>query len=150
MANLTPQACRAARALLSLTSKDLAESAGVSLETVNKFENGRPMRDSNKAKLAAVFEAAGVEILNGDAPGARLRPGSLPSSIQCPPNMDSEREAVVTALAQQIDFLDALEDAGIKGDLGKLDLSAVAPEMLERLMRDPRYTAIKPSDKAKG
>ncbi len=74
MVNLTPEACRAGRALLAMTAKELGEAAGVSLETVNKFENGRPMRDSNKAKLMAVFETARVEILNGDSPGARLRP----------------------------------------------------------------------------
>lgn len=73
MANLTPEACRAARALLRLTATDLAERAGLTFETVNRFENGRSMRESNKAKLVAVFEGAGVEILNGDAPGARMR-----------------------------------------------------------------------------
>jgi hypothetical protein len=74
MANLTPQACRAARALLSWGVRDLAAKAGIGFDSVSAFENGRPMRDSNRAKLTEVFEAAGVEILNGDSPGARLRP----------------------------------------------------------------------------
>ena len=43
------------------------------LETILKFEGRRPMRESNKAKLMAVFDVARVEILNGDSPGARLR-----------------------------------------------------------------------------
>ena len=73
MNTLTPEACRAARALLGLTAKELGDRAGITLETIIKFENGRPMRDSNRAKLAKVFDDAGVDILNGDAPGARLR-----------------------------------------------------------------------------
>lgn len=70
---LTPEACRAARALLRLTVRDLGERAGIAFETISAFENGRPMRDGNRAKLLAVFDAAGVEILNGNSPGARMR-----------------------------------------------------------------------------
>lgn len=74
MVNLTPEACRAARGLLAISARELGERAGIAFETINKFENGRPMRESNKARLVGVLEAAGVEILNGDAPGARMRP----------------------------------------------------------------------------
>jgi transcriptional regulator with XRE-family HTH domain len=74
MSVLTPHACRAARALLQLSVRELGEKAGVGFVAVSAFENGRAMRETNKAKLVAVFEAAGVEILNGDAPGARMRP----------------------------------------------------------------------------
>ena len=73
MPNLKPEACRAARAILGLTVRDLEERSGVAFATISKFENGRPMRESTKARLVEVFEAAGVEILNGDAPGARRR-----------------------------------------------------------------------------
>lgn len=73
LANLTPEACRAARALLGWTVRELGERTGIAFETISKYENGRPMRDANKAALAVVFDAAGVDILNGDAPGARLR-----------------------------------------------------------------------------
>ncbi len=73
MANLTPEACRAARALLAITVRELGDKCGVAFETINKYENGRPMRDTNKAKIVAVFESYGIEILNGDAPGARMR-----------------------------------------------------------------------------
>ena len=47
--------------------------AGISGESISAFENGRPMRESNKTRVLEVFEAAGVDILNGDAPGARMR-----------------------------------------------------------------------------
>lgn len=73
MVNLTPVACRAARAILGVTVRDLEARSGIAFATISKFENGRPMRESNKAKLLEVFEAAGVEILNGNAPGARMK-----------------------------------------------------------------------------
>jgi hypothetical protein len=56
--------------------RDLETRSGIPFATISKFENGRPMRESNRAKLAQVFEAAGVEILNGNAPGARLKPSA--------------------------------------------------------------------------
>ena len=70
---LTPEACRAGRALLSLTTHDLAARCGVSPTTINKLEQGEGVRDSTAAKIVAGFAAHGVEILNGDAPGARMR-----------------------------------------------------------------------------
>lgn len=48
--------------------------ARVSPYTVAKIEAGEEVRASVLAKVQATFEAHGVEILNGDAPGARLRP----------------------------------------------------------------------------
>ena len=73
MAELTPQACRAARALLDWRLADLSEASGLSIETLTQFENGRAMRSSNREKIAAVFLAHGVEITNGDHTGARLK-----------------------------------------------------------------------------
>jgi len=71
---LTPQACRAARALLGWGVRDLAREAETGVDTISAFENGRPMRASTSARVLEAFEAQGVEILNGDAPGARMRP----------------------------------------------------------------------------
>jgi transcriptional regulator with XRE-family HTH domain len=76
MANMTPQGCRAGRSLLQWSVRELGEAAGISGESISAFENGRTMRESNKAKLLEVFDREGVEILNGDSPGARLRPKS--------------------------------------------------------------------------
>ena len=73
MANLTPEACRAARALLGIGVRQWGGEIGISFDTISAFENGRPMRESTKAKIVAAFEARGIEIMNGDAPGARLR-----------------------------------------------------------------------------
>jgi transcriptional regulator with XRE-family HTH domain len=74
MANLTPKGCRAGRALMEWSVRDLGRECGISGESISAFENGRPMRESNRTKVLAAFEAVGVDILNGDAPGARMRP----------------------------------------------------------------------------
>lgn len=74
MANLTPAGCRAGRGLLNWSVRDLGAKSGISGESISAFENGRPMRESNKAKVLAAFESERVEILNGNAPGARMKP----------------------------------------------------------------------------
>ena len=71
--HLHPAACRAARALLGWGVRDLARESGLGFDTISQFENGRTMREGNKTRLVEVFIANGVEVLNGDAPGARLR-----------------------------------------------------------------------------
>lgn len=73
MTALTPEACRAARALLRWSVRDLGERVGVRGESISAFETGRPMREGNKAKIVLALDAAGVEILNGDSPGARMK-----------------------------------------------------------------------------
>jgi transcriptional regulator with XRE-family HTH domain len=70
---LTPEACRAARALLGWSAKQLVAAAKVSPNTVSRVENGEEVQPGTAARIIGAFEAAGVEILNGDAPGARLR-----------------------------------------------------------------------------
>lgn len=56
--------------------RDLREKAGVSLPTIQAIEAGGDFRVSTGDKIAATFAAHGVEILNGDAPGARMRGGN--------------------------------------------------------------------------
>jgi transcriptional regulator with XRE-family HTH domain len=70
---LTPEAMRAGRALLKWTMRDLASKSGVGLVTINAIENGRPYRDGTAETLVATFASHGVDLLNGDAPGARMR-----------------------------------------------------------------------------
>jgi transcriptional regulator with XRE-family HTH domain len=71
---LTPPQCRAARALLDWTQGRLSEETGLSTVTIRSFEAGRDARDSNRRLLRLAFEKAGVEFLDGDAPGVRLHP----------------------------------------------------------------------------
>lgn len=77
---LTPEVCRAARALLNWTLKDLADRAGVGFVTISEFERGRPAYPSTLKKLSAAFERAGVDlILEPRRIGAATsRPGSSP------------------------------------------------------------------------
>jgi transcriptional regulator with XRE-family HTH domain len=76
MAQISPATCRAARGLVDLTQKELAEAASVGLSTVKAFEAGTstPMANNLKAMQSAL-EALGVEFTNGGQPGVRLRKG---------------------------------------------------------------------------
>lgn len=73
MAKLTPEACRAGRALLKWGVRDLASEAGISQATVVAYEAGRPHMSSTADAILTAFNARGVEITNGDGTGARLR-----------------------------------------------------------------------------
>ena len=71
---LTPEAMRAARALLGLTTQQIAPRLGISPTTLNQLEQGAGVRASTETKVIEALAALGVEILNGDAPGARMIP----------------------------------------------------------------------------
>ena len=71
---LTPRLCKTARTLLDIQQKDLAERARVNLRTLIDFERGaRETHPRTVAAIQAALEAMGVEFLNEDAPGVRLR-----------------------------------------------------------------------------
>ena len=69
---LTPEACRAARALLDWNVTKLAEATRLGRHTIARFESGRPLREDNADKIVSAFAAQGVEITNGEGTGARL------------------------------------------------------------------------------
>ncbi|ATQ70274.1 XRE family transcriptional regulator [Methylosinus trichosporium OB3b] len=66
-----------ARVALGLTGKQLAEMAGVSLDTINRLEAGEELKPRTVAAIRAALEAAGVIFVdeNGEGPGVRLRKG---------------------------------------------------------------------------
>jgi transcriptional regulator with XRE-family HTH domain len=69
---------RAARALIGWSQAKLAETAGVSVSTINEFETGAPDQFAEEAldKMRATLEAAGVVFLpkdDGGGIGVRLR-----------------------------------------------------------------------------
>jgi transcriptional regulator with XRE-family HTH domain len=75
---LTGFQIRAARAGLRITAKELAERAGVSLPTIQRFERVDgvpPSRSSNLLDVKAALETAGIEFIGAseDGPGIRFR-----------------------------------------------------------------------------
>jgi transcriptional regulator with XRE-family HTH domain len=74
---MTPETCRAARSLLSLSQSELAARAKVSVVTLRNYENGATEAPSLRTWLAIkrALEQAGVQFIdeNGGGPGLRLR-----------------------------------------------------------------------------
>jgi len=75
---LTLEQCKAARAMLGWSRKELAGAARVAERTLVDFERGqRQPYARTLADIRRVLEAAGVEFIdeNGGGPGVRLRKG---------------------------------------------------------------------------
>jgi predicted transcriptional regulator len=73
---ITAGQLRAARALLGIEQKTLAEMAGVSLPTIQRMEASEGTVRGNVDTLTKVIEAldkAGIELLNVGGRGVRLR-----------------------------------------------------------------------------
>lgn len=73
---ITPEQCRAARALLDWRQPQLAEASGVSPSTIRDFESGkRTPIANNLTAIRTALENAGVLFIdqNGNGPGVRLR-----------------------------------------------------------------------------
>jgi len=71
---LSPEQCRAARALLGWSQATLAMTAKVAKQTLADFERGaRTPYRRTLIDIQSALEAEGVEFTNGDAPGVRLR-----------------------------------------------------------------------------
>jgi transcriptional regulator with XRE-family HTH domain len=68
---------KAARALAGMTQTELANLARLNVSTIAEMEEraGETLRSSLETVRAVqkVLEAAGVEFLNGESPGVRLR-----------------------------------------------------------------------------
>jgi transcriptional regulator with XRE-family HTH domain len=66
--------CRAGRALLNMTVKELAARARVATDTIVRFENsvGMPLKPRTVDAIKAALEAGGVEFPEGG--GVRPRP----------------------------------------------------------------------------
>lgn len=77
MAKLTGPACRAARALLGWSMRDLRDASGVALATITAIEAGQDHRTSTADRIVQAFADHRVEITNGNGTGARLLAESL-------------------------------------------------------------------------
>ena len=64
-----------ARTALGLGVREIAQTAGVSPNTVARLERGEELRPSTVTAIRAALEAAGVIFVeeNGEGPGVRLR-----------------------------------------------------------------------------
>jgi len=76
---LAREQVRMACAALNWSVRDLAERAGVAVNSVSRFENGADALGETLGKFQRVLEAEGIEFLNGDGPGVRLRKAFFPS-----------------------------------------------------------------------
>jgi transcriptional regulator with XRE-family HTH domain len=70
---MLPIQCRMARAAIGWGVRSLSDGAGVSPDTVARFERGEALKEKTVEALRHAFEVQGVEFTNGDAPGVRLR-----------------------------------------------------------------------------
>ncbi len=62
-----------ARAALGWGVRDLAREAGVSANTISRYENGYDALGETLKKMQRALEAGGVTFTNGDEPGVKLR-----------------------------------------------------------------------------
>jgi DNA-binding XRE family transcriptional regulator len=61
---MTPEVCRAARALTDMTQRELATAADISTQTVADFERGARRPHSNNVKaILQVFEGRGIKFI---------------------------------------------------------------------------------------
>lgn len=80
--SVTPRQIRAARAMLDVRQRDLAEAAGISLATLNNIERGiADPRSSTLAAIERALRAAGVDLSDdGVSEEVRLHRLSRPSA----------------------------------------------------------------------
>jgi hypothetical protein len=62
-----------ARAALRIGVLELAAMAKVATGTITRLEAGEELKPRTLDAIQAAFEKAGVEFINGDAPGVRLK-----------------------------------------------------------------------------
>lgn len=75
---ITAKHVKSARLWLDWDQRTLAERAGVSLPTIQRMEGSNGAVRGNYEtveKVRAALETAGIEFLNSDSPGVRLRKG---------------------------------------------------------------------------
>ena len=86
MTELTPEACRAARAILKWTVREMADHAELDYAAVHRFETTGRGSETLKAALKSCFAAHHVEIIDDNGTGAKLlRSGQRPVGGQSEP-----------------------------------------------------------------
>ena len=93
---LTPEQCRAARAMLNISRGELARAAGVSVSMIANFETDLRMpQPRNFEKICKALDEAGIELIPADensGPGVRLKepPQMEDYLLQAPEDTQSE------------------------------------------------------------
>lgn len=85
---ITPEQCRAGRALLGWPMERLANEANVGYSTVADFERGaRSPIANNLLAIRTALERGGVVFIpgNGEGPGVRLRKTEPEPPLEIPP-----------------------------------------------------------------
>jgi predicted transcriptional regulator len=80
---VTGRQLRAARALLGWEQIELATRSRIAIGTIRRMESFSGevgSRTSTLSQVLAALEKAGIQFLNDDAPGVRLRPVPVPAS----------------------------------------------------------------------
>lgn len=78
MITITGRHIRAARALLGWTQTDVSKKAKVAIGTIRRmegFDGPVGARTETLGRIVAVLEKAGVEFLNHERPGVRMKKG---------------------------------------------------------------------------
>ena len=71
---ITPAQCRAARALLKWSQKDLADKSSISEASVRNFETGKTApHKGTVVLLRQTLEAAGVVFIDDNGGGVKLK-----------------------------------------------------------------------------
>jgi predicted transcriptional regulator len=85
---VTGRQLRAARALLGWEQVELAKRSRIAIGTIRRMESFSGevgSRTSTLSQVLGALEKAGIQFLNDNAPGVRLRPVSAPASPKHPP-----------------------------------------------------------------
>lgn len=62
-----------ARAALKLSVRQLAAMAKVATDTVTRLEAGKELKPRTVEAVQRCLESAGIEFINGNAPGVRIK-----------------------------------------------------------------------------
>ena len=93
---LTPEMCRAARALLNWDTRRLAGAAGLGRATVERFEAGGIVRHSSVEAMLQALQEAGLEFIPAGGKSLHGGPG-LRTIPMAEPEVAAAEEAVELA-----------------------------------------------------
>lgn len=98
--NLTPEMCRAARALLGWKLHELANVAGLDPATVRRFETGGVIRPSSVEAMFEALQGAGLEFIPAGGKSLEGGPGLRTIPMAEPEVAAAEEALEVDELAQ--------------------------------------------------